>query len=190
MRHRFTAAAGMLAFLALLGGCNSASSTDPAPSPATSATTVTPSTTPTPSVTLAQAEKTYRALVEAQYQAQKQGGVSPDATMPAGITRNAEGQALADYKDVLNQTFNKGSHWVSGTYKITGVARSDDHSNPDAQIALVSCEDWRAIHTSWADGSKDQGLLIKTTSWYHLGADGTVKQIAYDSNKVTTCDVK
>lgn len=188
MRYRHAAVA--VAVLAVLTGCGPSGGATPSPtsSSATSSASQTPS--PTPSVTVAQAERTYRALVEAKYQAQKQGGISPDAQLPAGITANAEGQALKDYKDVLNQTFNKGSRWVSGTYRITGVAQSDDQSDPDAQIVLVACEDGRGIHTSWPNGQKSTGLLVKTTSWYRLTTDGTVKQIAYETNRAASCDVK
>lgn len=191
MTDRITMVAAALLTLVVGAGCGPATSADPSPTAVTTpaATVASPTASPTPTVTFAQAESTYRALVEAKYQAQKSGGISPDSPMPAAITQRAEGQALADYRDVITQVFNKGGRWVSGTYKITGVALSHDQSKPDAQIALVGCEDWRDVKSSWPDGAGN-GLLVKTTSWYHIAKDGSVKQIAYDTNKAASCDVK
>ncbi|WP_071161957.1 hypothetical protein [Acidipropionibacterium acidipropionici] len=183
-------AAAVLAVATLATGCGATSTTDDPPATSTPArTSATPASTPTPEVTATQAEKTYRDLTEQLYQLEKQGGVSPDEKVPSSFTKYVDGAALKDYTDMLNQTFNKGGRWKSGTYKITGSKESEDKSNPDAQIALESCEDWRQVRSSWPDGISN-GQLIHVTSWYRKSDDGTIKQIAYNSKKVSSCDVK
>lgn len=191
MTYRIRAGAAVLVAAALLAGCGPASSADPTPTtPAATPSSATPTPSPTPSPTAAQAEKTYRDLTELQHQLLKQGGISPDDKAPASLRALTEGQALADYTSELVQAFNKGSKWISGWYTITGVTQIDDQSNPDAQIALVSCVDGRAIRTSWADGSTSNGNLVRVTSWYRITKDGTLKQIDFYSKKVSSCDVK
>lgn len=184
-------AAAVLAVAALATGCGATSSTDDPTTTSTPArTSAAPTSTPTPEVTAAQAEKTYRDLTELQYQLLKQGGVSPDDKAPESLTALTDGQALKDHTSELNQAFNKGSKWKSGNYRITGIKVSGDKSNPDAQVALESCEDGRSIQTSWGDGSTSNGQLVHVTSWYQKTADGKLKQIDYYSKRVSSCDVK
>lgn len=196
MHHRGIAA---LIAVAALTGCHSAGSTSaptPTPSTPTTASTASASRTssPTPSagaVSAAEAEKVYRTLQANVFALEKAGGLVPGEPAPKALTDYASESALDDYMAYMHQVAAVGWKWKSGDSTVTAVReKKDDTNHPEAAIALESCEDGSSIRSVDRHGKADTGRIVHMDSWYARDKAGTVKQIAFHSVEVKSCDVK
>ncbi|WP_130866941.1 hypothetical protein [Acidipropionibacterium timonense] len=190
MKRVVVIAVSALVMAGSVAGCRDAGSTS-SPTPTASITpSSAASSTPTPTaqpVTFAEAKATQQLLLDRGFELAKLGGLKPDEKLPPEIAEHLEGSALAETTQDLHTIWKKGGRATGGKPVLSHVVEIDDTSVPGAQIALRSCEDWRQVTSTWADGHKGQGLLRSTTTWYRRGDDGKVKQIEYKSTEVTTC---
>lgn len=194
-RRGVSLTAAVIAVAAVASGCQSsgsASESSPTPTPTLSSVSATP--TPTPSagaVSKAEAEKVYRTLQANVFALEKAGGLVPGEPAPKALTDYASGSALDDYMAYMHQVAAVGWKWKSGDSTVTAVReKKDDTNHPEAAIALESCEDGSSIRSVDRHGKADTGRIVHMDSWYARDKAGTVKQIAFHSVEVKSCDVK